>query len=245
MMCDYGKKRRWEGKNVKDIQKVSMTDAAVENIKENILTGVYAVGDKLPTEYQFCSMLHVSRTVVREALRVLTALGYVIIKPGKGAFVARRDEGILLPGALLNLTNITFHDVMEVRIPIEEISVRLAIKRANEAQINILQEIHASLLEANQKGNSARVFMIDELFHATIAEACGNPLLVNINRQLSKAFMKYRGSSALNDKTYCSVIELHEQILNAFENRDAAAGVVAMHEHLLKTMRDIDFLLVR
>lgn len=225
---------------MKEIQRVSMTDAAVESIKESILTGGFAVGDKLPTESQFCNMLGVSRTVVREALRVLTALGYVYIKPGKGAFVARVDQEEQLSGDSFNLNNASFHDLMEVRISIEEISVRLAIERANEEQIQILQEVHESFLEANSSRNSARMMMIDELFHTTIAEISGNKLLVNINEQLSKAFMKYRASSYTNEETSGNAVTPHTQILAAFQKKDIAAGIAAMHAHLIRSIRDID-----
>ena len=66
---------------MKEIQKISITDMVAENIKELISTGKYAPGEKLPTEASFCQMLGVSRTSVREALRILQALGYVTIKP--------------------------------------------------------------------------------------------------------------------------------------------------------------------
>lgn len=225
---------------MKEIQKVSMTDAAVESIRENILSGAYEVGDKLPTESQYCAMLGVSRTTVREALRVLTALGYVSIKPGRGAFVARLSEVAHPTGDWFDLTDISFHDVMEVRMSIEEISVRLAIERARDAQIQTLAEVHDSFLEANRLRNSARMLMIDELFHTTIAEISGNKLLMDINRQLAQAFKRYRGSSFVNDETYGNAIEPHEKILAAFRDGDAAAGVAAMHAHMLRAIEDID-----
>ena len=84
---------------MKEIQRISITDAVVDNIKEMIEAEEYKVGEKLPAEAKLCEMFKVSRTSVREALRVLQALGYVENKPGKGAFVAAncspysREEG--------------------------------------------------------------------------------------------------------------------------------------------------------
>ena len=59
---------------MKEIQRISITDAVVENMKELIESGEYEAGQKLPTEAKLCEMLKVSRTSVREAFRVLQAL---------------------------------------------------------------------------------------------------------------------------------------------------------------------------
>ena len=71
---------------MKEIQRMSITDSVVATIKDMILSGEYKENEKLPAEMSLCQSLKVSRTSVREALRVLQALGFVEMRPGKGAF---------------------------------------------------------------------------------------------------------------------------------------------------------------
>ena len=72
----------------REIQRISVTDAVVDRLREMIENGEYKVGEKLSTETELCKMFKVSRTSVREALRVLQTMGYVEMLPGKGAFVS-------------------------------------------------------------------------------------------------------------------------------------------------------------
>ena len=118
---------------MKEIQRISVADAVAESIKELICTGKYAVGQKLPTEAKFCEELHVSRTSVREAFRLLQAQGYVELRPGKGAFVADFQTGQQVNW--FEVDDAKYNDYMEVRVAIETLAVRLAVERATEAQI--------------------------------------------------------------------------------------------------------------
>ena len=108
------------------IEKVSVTDMAASAIRNSILNGEYKVGDKLATEAKLCQQLNVSRTVVREALRILATEGYVRMVPGRGAFVAHITE-IGNYWSLFSPTS--FKDLMDVRAPMEELAARLAAQR--------------------------------------------------------------------------------------------------------------------
>ena len=175
---------------MKEIQRISITDAVVDNIKEMIEAEEYKVGEKLPAEAKLCEMLKVSRTSVREALRVLQALGYVENKPGKGAFVAanhKEDSSLWY-----DVENPQFTDFMDIRMAMETCAVRIAVKKASEKDIKNLEEIHQSFVEANENKDMVRMIMLDELFHTTIVGITKNQLLININRPLLEAFRVYR-----------------------------------------------------
>ena len=113
---------------MKEIQRMSITDSVVATIKDMILSGEYKENEKLPAEMSLCQSLKVSRTSVREALRVLQALGFVEMRPGKGAFVADYKQKEETPNNMnFNMDGARFHDFMEVRMAIETLSVRLAV----------------------------------------------------------------------------------------------------------------------
>ena len=74
------------------VRYTSITDLTVESIKELIQSDEYQIGDKLPSEQQLCEMLQVSRTCVREALRILQARRFLDIRSGKGSFILKKNE---------------------------------------------------------------------------------------------------------------------------------------------------------
>ncbi|QNL43643.1 FadR family transcriptional regulator [Oscillibacter hominis] len=224
---------------MKEIHRISITDAVVDSIKEIIESGEYAIGEKLPTETSLCDMLKVSRTSVREAIRVLQALGYVDLKPGKGAFVANYNAAPHTDN-WYDVEDAKFYDFMEVRMAIETLSVRLSVERASLRQVHELEEIHQSFLEANESKDLVRLIMLDELFHTKIISFTRNQLLININKQLLECFRIYRGDSFTNKDVYVNAVEPHERILLCFQTKNSAQAVQEMRSHLEITSQDME-----
>lgn len=228
---------------MKEIQRMSITDSVVATIKDMILSGEYKANEKLPAEMSFCQSLKVSRTSVREALRVLQALGFVEIRPGKGAFVADNQQKEESSGSMnLNMEGARFHDFMEVRMAIETLSVRLAVERCTKKQIQELKEIHEAFVEANNSHDMIKMIMLDELFHKQIVACTNNPLLMGINEQVLDAFRAYRGDSFSNDMVYQNAVEPHARILLCFETHNATLAVEEIRRHLDITSRDMELI---
>lgn len=226
---------------MKEIQRISVTDSVIESIKSMILSGECLPGSKLPTENEMCQSMKVSRTCVREAIRVLQALGYVTIIPGKGAFAAL--EPVAESAPWYDVPDSQFEDFIEVRIAIETISARLAIERCTKRQVNKLAKIHESFVEANNSRNLAQTIMFDELFHSEIVNITGNKLLININKQVVTANRKYRCESFTSNETYNRAIVPHQNILDCFYNKDPEQGACEMLEHLQITKEDMKYLM--
>ncbi len=224
-----------------EIQRVSITDSVVKKLRESIQTGEYKPGEKLPTEVQLCESFGVSRTCVREALRVLQALRLVEILPGRGAFVAQK-----LPteeeSTWYAETDAQFYDFIEVRMAIEPLATRLAIERATDEQIEGLDEILRSFVEASDNKDLTKMIMLDELFHSEIIKIAGNKLLMNINKELSRGNKKYRSESFLDNTVYRNAIGPHTKIMECFHKRDPEAGAREMFNHLSITKNDMDYL---
>lgn len=222
------------------ISRVSITDSVVDRIREMIESGAYQVGEKLPTEARLCEMLAVSRTSVREAIRVLQTLGYVTLIPGKGSFVADLKPSPAAEENWCDVQNVRFYDFMEVRMAIETLAVRLSVERASSDQVKALEKIHNSFLEANEKQDSLQLIMLDEQFHSKIIEYTENPLLININKQLLDSFRAYRSSSFMNNEVYRNAVEPHSRILLCFQTKNPDLAVEEMRRHLEITTNDMN-----
>lgn len=223
---------------MKEIQKISIVDATVESIKRLIETEEYAIGEQLPSETEFCEILNVSRSSVREAIRVLKALDYVVIKPGRGTFVTD-FKAAQLSNNWYDPENAKFSDFMEVRMAIETLSVRLAVERATEKQIKELEDIHELFIKASENQDLVKLIMLDELFHTKIVEFTNNQLLININKQVLETFRTYRSDSFTNKSVYKNATEPHRRILSCFHKSEASQAIKEMRIHLEITAKDM------
>lgn len=223
---------------MKEIQRISITDAIVDSIRDMIESGEYAIGDRLPTEARLCELMNVSRSSLREAIRVLQALGYVQIQPGRGTFVTQNRISIDNE-KWFSSDSVNFTSFMEVRMALELLAVRLAAEHCRPGELDELKEIHASFVEADKEKDCVRLIMLDELFHSKIMAISKNSLLVSINAQLLEAFRVFRSSSFANEEFYHNAVEPHGRIVDSFAAKDPDRAVQEMKQHLEITARDM------
>lgn len=223
---------------MKEIQRISITETVAENIKDLICSGEYKIGSKLPTETKICEELKVSRTSVREAFRLLQAQGYVVIYPGRGAFVADFQSGNGINW--FEIDDAKYKDYMEVRIAIEILAVKLAVERTTDEEIKKLEAVHESFLSASEMHDFARMVILDERFHSLIIEYTGNPLLKKINSDLLDVFRPYRRANFSDPVDYKHADYAHGKILECFKNRNSQMAEQFMREHLSITAEDFD-----
>ena len=126
------------------IDKVSVVQQAVEQLKTYISSNDLEVGQKLPTEKELCAQLAIGRGSLREALRILAATGYVSQQPGRGAFVMRtkdvsHDKDVI---NWFETHEVQMKDYLEVRTVFEPLATKLAISRCTDEDYKKLEGIH-------------------------------------------------------------------------------------------------------
>lgn len=222
---------------MKPVERISATDAAITNIRELILSGSYKVGDKLPTESKLCQMSNVSRTTVREAIRVLQTLGYIKILAGKGAFVASVKVIPLREAPLID--NVDFEDVMALRLVLEPLAATLAAEKCLTNEIEELEDILADFLLSVEKRDSVRMMISDDLFHKQIFMMSKNNLLIEFNNRVSELNMKYRRESFTNEKLYKNAVEPHKSIVKCIKEHDSEGAKNEMRIHMEMALSDM------
>jgi GntR family transcriptional repressor for pyruvate dehydrogenase complex len=226
---------------MRSINRLSITDQAVQQIKNEILSGRYKIGDRIPTEKDLCQQLGIGRSTVREALRMLKALGFIEVKQGKGAFIIKTnedsDEKIR---DWFSKNKIELIDFIQVRMSLEPLAVRLTIERASDEEIINIEKILEIFEDAVKSGNALDLAMMDEAFHTAIAEASGNNLLIMLNRTIVEFFREYRVRSFAVKKNIKNALEPHRKIMQAIRARNADAAAQAMVDHLKLSMTDIN-----
>ena len=222
------------------VKKVSIIDQVVFKLEEFIQSDEIQIGDKLPTEKKLCELLKVGRSTIREAFRILQALGYVEMKPGRGAFVlSKTKNGKRDATDWFAEHGFQIEDFMEVRKVLEPLSVKLAIERASEKEIEKLEKIHESFEESLKGNDPIQKAKFSEAFHNKIAEMSHNQLLITLNKKIADAFFEYR-CKAYTLGQHCMVaLESHKKVLDAIKKRKIKEGEEAIIEHINESLKDL------
>jgi DNA-binding GntR family transcriptional regulator len=170
-------------------------------------------------ELQLASQLGVSRTPIREAIRMLEQEGLAITVPRKGAEVAK----MTLKG---------MEDVLEIREALDELAVQLACERISDEQLKTLKDRKQDVEISLKSGKLKAIAEADVRFHEVIYEATGNPKLMNLLSNLREQIYRYRVEYLKKEENYQILIGEHEAIYQALVERNADAAVAAIHEHV-------------
>jgi GntR family transcriptional regulator, transcriptional repressor for pyruvate dehydrogenase complex len=219
---------------------VSLTrsyEQVVEQIQERIRSGALAPGQRLPTERELSESFGVSRAVVREALKVLTAMGLVESRQGSGTFVAARPVPSLTRALILSATpeEESLLALFEVREPLETLAARLAAERRTPEQA---ERIVAAAEESRRAAvlNDLTLFGEgDDGVHLGILAATGNPYLESIvgavREMLSQGLRLAVGLAG----AMAVAAEQHARIAAAIVGGDGDAAAALMGEHIRYT----------
>ena len=195
-----------------------LRDVVFNTLRQAILKGELAPGERL-MEIQLAERLGVSRTPIREAIRMLEQEGLAVTTPRKGAEVAK-------------MTLKDMEDVLEIRDALDELAVRIACQKISDEQLKQLEDMKELFEKSTQTGNVKKIAEADVTFHDVIYEATGNPKLVTLLNNLREQVYRYRVEYIKDPKNYPTLIAEHEAILESLKNRDVKNAVEAMHVHV-------------
>ncbi len=206
---------------------------AVETLGRRIVSGEIPVGSTLPIEADLGEELDVSRTVVREAVKVLAAKGLVVTRPRTGTRVRSRSSWDVLDHDVLRWIvesgpdRTFFEDLFEVRVVIEPQAAALAAERRTEREAIRLTGLIERLEAA---GDDARKHTEADLpLHAAILEASHNELLTRLSSTLGVALRAGRVVTTRVSEGMALSIPLHREVVQAILDGDPHRAREAMH----------------
>ena len=208
-----------------------LTSSLLSLFKRLIAEGVLSPGDRLPAERELAEMVGVSRSSLRQALKVLEMMGVIDQRVGSGTRLNPADASILEEPLefLILLQGITFDELMEARLIVEPELAARAATRATEADRQALERaIHR--MEAGAEGTDS--FVESDLeFHRVVSAASGNrvcSMLFTVVHQSLEALIRFTSARAEPGHT----IRFHRRILQAIREGDAEAARQRMREHI-------------
>jgi DNA-binding FadR family transcriptional regulator len=215
----------------------------VDVLLEKIVSGAYPPGGQLPTEPEIAAQLAVSRSVVREAMRVLDAKGLIEVRQGSGTRVTPPDRWDPLDPAILGVLRgrgasaAVLRDLLEARTIIECEVAALAAARRGPAELAALEA--ALTLMRSAVDDPPRFVTGDSAFHLTLLHAAGNRVLERMTLPMHELLSYAQQLTDAIPGVLGRALADHERIAGAVERQDPAAAREAMREHLEQTKNDI------
>lgn len=218
---------------LKPIQRTSLVDEVVENLRQWIDSGGLKRGDRLPSEPELVAQLGVSRTVLREAIIRLQTVGLVTVKRGMGTYVANQSDFTACVGLMRTLMDLSPDELIrfiEVRDAIESHAARMAANLATEKDVAELESLCTEL--ENSHDDLDQAMQIDLRFHLRIIDITGNELMRGILTVLREFI--FEGIFRTTPVPFPQMISrrCHMAIVNALRNHDADAAEAAIHDHM-------------
>ena len=196
-----------------------LRDVVFQTLREAILKGELKPGERL-MELQLASKLGVSRTPIREAIRMLELEGLAVTMPRKGAEVARMTEKDM-------------EDVLQIRKALDELAVGLACDNMTEESLEQIYVALKNFEESTRSRDVKKIAQADVEFHDTIYQAADNPKLVNMLNNLREQMYRYRVEYLKNDTVYPRLIEEHEKIYEGLKRKDKETVVEIVSHHVM------------
>ena len=195
-----------------------LRDVVFKTLRQGILTGELKPGERL-MEIHLAKRLGVSRTPIREAIRMLELEGLVIMVPRKGAQVAQ-------------ITQKSLKDVLEVRRTLDGLAAELACERMTEADLEKLKQACQEFEQATKSNDFTQIARTDVKFHDCIVQATGNTRLVQIVNNLSEQMYRYRFEYIKDVNSHSHLIEEHRILFDAIVAKDKEKAVEAAKLHI-------------
>ena len=226
---------------IKPIDKKSIYEEITYEIIRQIKNGLWRPGEKITGEVALAEAFGVSRNSIREALKALELSGLIVSRPGKGTFLSEDAFTHINRMELLSTIKETtsYDKLMETRLIVEPQLAYLAAKRANEQDIQELEELLKEQQQAVKEGCYNIILGIK--FHMRIMEASDNEILVKFMNSITDELCAHRFarvSSYFDGVTLSNELDEHSEMLELIKAREADLVKNKVYDHI-KNAKDI------
>lgn len=202
-------------------RRAPLFDQVVEQLREQIASGRWPVGSRIPTEPELAERFGVARGTVREAVRALAHNGLLDIRQGSGTYVEATSE---LAGVMRRrFADVGSADIRELRMTLEASAAALAAARRTEEDLALLREALAQRERAWDEGDIERFVQADTAFHLVVVAASHNAALTGLYADLNEVVRDEMRDHFTPGLTPGRKVD-HSRLVEAIEAGDAAAA---------------------
>jgi DNA-binding GntR family transcriptional regulator len=205
---------------VVEIARRTLHDEVVSGLRGMLVDGRISPGAKL-NERELCERLRVSRTPLREAIKLLAAEGLIDLLPNRGAVAVKLSEADVV-------------HIFEVLAGLEGMSGQLAAQRISDAECAEIQALHYDMLACFARQDISGYYRLNARIHAAINLAARNPLLTKIYRECNARAQSLRFRTNQNEAKWKLAVKEHGLMIESLLARDSDALREILSEHLLR-----------
>ena len=231
MARDSGSRRQGapgEGGGSERIERRTLHDEVLDRLRDMIQEGELRAGERIP-ERALCDRFGISRTPLREALKVLATEGLIDLLPNRGAAVSRISaEGL--------------REAFEVMGALEALGGELACARITDAEVAAIRRLHDRMVAHHRAGRLNDYFALNQAIHEAILAAADNRMLSALYGRLRGQVQRARFAANLSETRWRQAVAEHEEMMTALEARDAERLGRIMKRHLsnkFETLLDV------
>ncbi|GBQ22134.1 GntR family transcriptional regulator [Gluconacetobacter sacchari] len=203
------------------VPRLNLHDTIVTALRGMILDGALAPGEKI-AERALCDRLGISRTPLREALKVLASEGLVELLPRRGAIVAQ-------------ITEADIANLFPIMGALEGVAGELACARADARDIARVRALHDQMMESYARRDEQRYLRQNRQVHEAIFTLARNPALFEMYQQILARIHACRFIRRKDDHDWATAIAEHDEIMDALEQRDGARLSHLLRNHIAGT----------
>lgn len=203
------------------IERPTLHAIVVSRIRDMVIEGSLPAGVRIH-EGQLGEQLGISRTPLREALKVLASEGLVELIPSRGAVVT-------------TLTPKAAQDMLDVLKQLEAMAAPLICQHASDEDIREIRRLHDEMLGFYANRSRLEYFKLNQQIHSRLISLAGNQSLSLVYEILQTKMKRIRFIGDQREESWQAAVEDHEEIIAALESRDCAALTAAMVEHVAKS----------
>ena len=207
---------------MKPIENNSVVQQVITRITDMLQAGRFKPGDRLPTEYQLMDELHVSRNSLREAIKILSAMGLLVVRRGDGTYICDELEPSVFDSVAYSILmgSSRESEIVELRQLLDENVLRLAIRNCRDDEIDLLQESIDEMRRLFEEGLISAAARVDYNFHLRLAHYARNRFLERIVIGVYRLFENSIEKNIRTEDLFAQAAEHHQNIVDCLRARD-------------------------
>lgn len=201
-------------------------ETVVQQIIKRLIAAIqderFVVGERLPSEFELMKELHVSRNSLREAIKILVAMGVLEIKRGEGTYLCSQAKPTMFDSIIYSmiLESSSDEDIAELRQLLDEVVLKMAVKKSSEEDIEALENNLHDMRAQFGNGDYTAAGTLDFEFHMLLIDSSKNPFLSRIVKGVYKLFEHSIGENIRREGEFARADEYHQEIINCLKSRD-------------------------
>ena len=227
---------------MKENEKAS--EKVIEYIETRILAGIFKADDRLPAERELARILNVSRTAVREGIRLLEVIGIVESRQGSGNYITTHFDQTLeqVLTMMYALDDLRYEEIREFRYVVERQALVLAVRNADDSGKKELKKYLDGMLYAESEEERAEN---DRMLHLTLVQMSGNRLVIANYLALNRVINRFirdvrRRIHEESQEDYEKFQDVHRKLVESVLEGNCEMGRNALEEHFVFITKDFD-----